>query len=372
MASTRRPTILQDAPQNTPHEVSFPWYTVSEMVDTMRPGSLVMIAGDTGMGKTTLVESMLMHFGKHGVPACDAATEITGDEMQSRLAARLLGFDIADVLRKRWLFIGLAHGITATQAEDRMHRARAKLARQLGGVGFYDNPRPTIEDIEGSINRFGDLKGNRLGVYFVDHVLQMQLRFGLSPDGILEAVARIQAACAANNAVPVLPLQYNRAGRTAMMRLDPQNLAWLHGSDSLGQMGGTILFMTRPVRPEYEKPAAMAEMLEKLHAHELKYRDVVIADQLVLTCMKSRDLGERNGEQVFLGRKSFATRGAGAKRTLFFRDGFYRSHAWVEANAVRPEIAWDDAAVLPAQARILTADPEQGCVTFTLPSGLAP
>ena len=313
--------------------LTFPWLSVTNQVDTMRAGAITFLLGDTGMGKTTILQQLTRHCADKGFPFRGAMTEMFGHEIIMRMAAIIRGFDIADVLRHDWDKINEERGIADARAQ--LSAVYREINASLSGVSFYDNKNPSWKEVVKDMDDWAKTLEGREGVYAVDHLGQFYYEGGKKPETIRETIIRLQEGAERNNLHLIFSHQFNRAGRKAMRSLYYPELDWAEGSAGIEQMAHNVLVMTNPVREEYL--AGLKETAEQVRAGLVKYETVVDTSQINLVCIKSRDLGVRKqGKQ-----------GRGSTRRLIFFEGEYHSKRWVDLKIENPHLTYDDSKKLP-------------------------
>ena len=322
--------------------ITLPWQPVTDQLDTLRAGAITFLIGDTNLGKTTLMEQIALHCATKGIPMRGAMTEMSGKEIVMRMAARELRFDIADVLRLDWTKVNRDHGIT--DGREQLLEVYRRVKAGLTGVSFYDNKRPAARDVVADIHRWADKLGGREGLYVVDHLAQFFYEGGKTSETIREAIILIQEAGERRNLHLLFSHQVNRVGRRQMRELRFPELDWAEGSAGIEQMAHNVIVITNPLRDEYrESYKVTAEMVRN---GQKRYEEVIMADRINLLCLKSRDLGVRDG-----------LRGRGSIRQLIFCNGWYHTKRWLELKADHPDHPYDDSEKLPVPS---TPGPQMG------------
>lgn len=271
-----------------------------------------------------------------------AMTEMSGKEIVMRMAARELRFDIADVLRLDWDKVNRDRGISDSRGQVLEVYRRVKAG--LAGVSFYDNKRPAARDVVGDINHWADKLDGREGLYVVDHLGQFYYEGGKNSETIREAIILIQEAGERRNLHLLFSHQINRVGRRQMRELRFPELDWAEGSAGIEQMAHNVIIVTNPLREEFRE--SYKDTAEMVRNGQKRYEEVIMADRINLLCLKSRDLGVREG-----------LRGRGSIRQLIFRDGWYHTKLWLDLKADHPDHPYDDSAKLPIPS---TPGPQMG------------
>lgn len=127
-----------------------------ELVGSMLPGQLIVVAGQAGSGKTSLATQIAIMVARKGTPTLMFSLEMQGDE----LAARVLA-SFAEISAEK---------IVESDLNDMELQRVAEADRQLRQIPFHidDRPRPLTSTL---LSRAARAQAkNRVGLFITDHV----------------------------------------------------------------------------------------------------------------------------------------------------------------------------------------------------------
>lgn len=224
--------------------VPFGWPSLDELTGSMLPGELIVVAADTGHGKSALALATALNVAllapaKGGGPVLMYSLEMKGKEIAGRGISQTARVDLSKFRR-----------LSAT-TEDLTHLSRVAGAAVEVPLYINDSTRITLEKIRAEAmvlrNRFG-----RLALLVVDYcqLLAKALKRANPKIAEHEAINDVSSELkmlAGEVDCPIILLsQYNRgfAQRTLKEKDAKASVHDLKGSSGIGQDGNTVLLMT--------------------------------------------------------------------------------------------------------------------------------
>ena len=226
----------------------------------LRPGQLIVIAGDTGSGKSSLASQIALaaahaakaNPGRFGAPQDKVAPvlyfsfEMSKEEIYERQVAQVS--PVSDTFRtpRGWLPTDLPLAI-----------AGARMIASLPLVVFDEN-RATIEAVRSTVERFCAVHGGKPALVVVDYIGLMNMPGTTNRVEVISHITRSLKAMAREIRVPIIVLaQFNReAGKRRVHR---PGLTDLRESGSIEQDANIVLLIYRQsyytVDPEAKRAA---------------------------------------------------------------------------------------------------------------------
>lgn len=214
------------------------------------PGTMTIIAGRPGQGKTALALSIASHVAGMGVPVLYLSLEMPARSLLVRVTAAQ-----ASVVSnpQQW-------GRLSRDEASRLAEARAVVSDMP--LRIVDTPGPTIAQACAMARRMRSREG--IGLVIVDHIgkIKPSDRYAGSPTHEVAEVSEALRALGGRLGIPVLALSQLNRGTEARNDKHP-SLGDLRDSGTLEQDAHAVIF---PYRPEYylkdKCPEAMRGLCE--------------------------------------------------------------------------------------------------------------
>jgi replicative DNA helicase len=178
--------------------MAFPWRAISSRVPWLRPGMMVAVAADSGIGKTAFLECCAEHWAKQGRKVAFFHFELSYQVMLDRRMARQAGVPVCE----------LEDGLLDERTSDALER----LASWHGGITYAHCPGWSMQRVAATARKLA--AQGLADVVMVDYLQKARLEHG---DGLTPAQMRGQQVealkvLAEQLAVPVLlASQLNRS-----------------------------------------------------------------------------------------------------------------------------------------------------------------
>ena len=204
----------------------------------LKPGQLIVVAGGTGMGKTSLATQMALGSARSvAAQGKDGSILIFSFEMQEQELYLRLVSQVADVAGsyrppRGW-----------TSADRPLAEAAVQEIATLPIV-VLDRVVPTVESIIATVERYTAIRG-RVDLVVVDHLHLLGAPQVANPTAALAHITRSLKSLAQRMGFPVVAL--SQINREHVRRDNPQpNLSDLRQSGSIEQDADVVLFVHRP------------------------------------------------------------------------------------------------------------------------------
>jgi replicative DNA helicase len=228
-----------------------PWASWNRIVRPMRKGTLALIAGLSGLGKTMIASSLAEYWAQKGFRVCFFHYELDHSLMLDRQDARQSGVSLDRI----------EDGDLTTDELQALMEARGKISEWPGAIHYIHSPGWTAQRVASTIRKLVDM--GECDVFIVDYLQKMPLAFGRSMTSaqmvgynvdLLKDATEISPGC-----VGVMLSQYNNKAKVTnsvwdlrddMLRdgsepHDKSNLAiFLHGEklkEDMYRDGGLIV-----------------------------------------------------------------------------------------------------------------------------------
>lgn len=204
----------------------------------LKPGQLVVVAGGTGMGKTSLATQMALGSARSlATRGSDGSILIFSFEMQEQEIYLRLVSQVADVTGS----YRPPRGWTST---DRPLAEAAVQEIATLPIVVLDRVVPTVESIVATVERYAAIRG-RVDLVVVDHLHLLGAPQVANPTAALAHITRSLKSLAQRMGFPVVAL--SQINREHVRRDNPQpNLSDLRQSGSIEQDADVVLFVHRP------------------------------------------------------------------------------------------------------------------------------
>jgi replicative DNA helicase len=217
--------------------MELPWQAFRRFQVRLRPGMLAIVAGGSGVGKTTFMECCAEHWARQGRRVVFYHLELSHQLMLDRRMCRLTGIPL--------------HEIEDGLVDRRIDEWTERLRQYKGGITYVHCPGWSAARICVHAQR---LVGKGLcDVAIVDYLQKMTLRYvpgQNKSDAIGDAVEALKITGEKYGLPFMLGSQFNRAIDAA----DRKTAAGIRGSGEPGEKANAVITLDRPIvdKPELD------------------------------------------------------------------------------------------------------------------------
>lgn len=223
--------------RSTVGSVPFPWGGLQHRTGGMQPGEVVVIAAETGGGKSAFLGSLLQGICRKGYGALLFSLEMTGVSLVHRQIA------VAAAVNSRVF----RHGDAPPEALESILRGASEIADMP--LLIDDRGSLSVPELIGTARRVRNKR--RLDVLAVDY-LQLMGGKGMSAAERIEGISRGLKVASMELRIPVIALaQFSRPPKGVTPQRSLQDL---HGSSAIEKDASMVFFL------EGESPEAMDPM----------------------------------------------------------------------------------------------------------------
>ena len=223
-----------------------PWRALAPYSLRLRPGTLMIVAAGSGVGKTMFLENASEYWAKTGYRVAFYHLELSHQLMLDRRMARVSGVPIAE--------------IEAGEMTAAMDQASAAMRNYPGGITYIHCPGWSAARIAQQARQLWTR--GLCDVVVVDYLQKLRLGYiqGQNKSDALGHVAEVFKIAAEKLGLPVvLASQFNRGAEFASRKSG----AFIRGSGEPHEKANIVLTLDRPIldqdaKNEYGKPVAMA------------------------------------------------------------------------------------------------------------------
>jgi replicative DNA helicase len=208
----------------------FPWDALSRRVPWLRPGMLVVVGADSGVGKTAFLENCAEYWSQVGYRTSFFHFELSHQVMLDRRMARWSGVPITRI----------EEGILDQKVNDAIQR----LSEWRGGIEYIHCPGWTMSKVAGTARKLA-ARGLADAV-IVDYLQKARLNFGdgLTPAQVRGQQVEVLKVLAEQLAIPVLLA--SQVNRTAFLMRQVSRHA-LRDSGEIEEKANVVVLLQRDV-----------------------------------------------------------------------------------------------------------------------------
>jgi archaellum biogenesis ATPase FlaH len=278
---------------------AYPRFNELESVDSLTgplaPEEVIIVAGDTGDGKSMLCQNLFDDQCEHDVPTLYIGTEQSAEVLMMKQACIRAGVSQRLVLKPR------KHEVGSAEHEEALHKVQREMKlinTEFRGLAFYAacdyvNQHELKKWISGGVREYG------IEFVIVDHIDQVDHGTGRNPVSELTATVQLLHNLAREHKMPiVVASQIKRRSGDPLAKHSPPDAHDLAGAAGKERVMALGLGVWRPLRTDL----GVKELREmkKRTTYGLRGQDAIYQPNTMGVWLLKDRLGNCPGQQVFL------------------------------------------------------------------------
>jgi archaellum biogenesis ATPase FlaH len=269
--------------------------SVDELTGPFAPEEVIIVAGDTGDGKSMLCQNLFDDQIEHDVPTLYIGTEQSAEVLMMKQACIRAGVSQRLVLKPR------KHELGTELYEDAVHACQREMKvinTEFRGLAFYAacdyvNQRELKKWISGGVREYG------IEFVIVDHIDQVDHGSGRNPVSEVTATVQLLHNLAREHRMPiVVASQIKRRSGDPLAKHSPPDAHDLAGAAGKERVMALGLGVWRPLR--FGIGVKELREMKKKTAYGLRGQDTIYEPNTMGVRLLKDRLGNCPGQQVFL------------------------------------------------------------------------
>lgn len=198
--------LLETRDNPTTHRIHFPYTAMQKMMPSLKPGTLVSVLADPGVGKTSFLEHCAEYWAYLGFNVVFFNFELPPETMRQRRIQRHTGISQAEQDAPEKL---------SEEQIEKIKEASERISQWEGNIQYVYSAGYTMDEVKALATKLNNRRpwenGRPIDIIILDYLNLISIPNGDDVSGLPNAIQTFKDYCGINHIVGVMAAQFDKA-----------------------------------------------------------------------------------------------------------------------------------------------------------------